>query len=101
MKKQTLQNPITRLRIAGITEGTSFLLLLLIAMPLKYILKIPEPVKIIGWIHGLLFILYLLAVINVTIVKRWSFMRVAVAFAASLIPFGPFLLDPKLKREDN
>lgn len=101
MKDQLLKTPIGRLRVIGMAEGISLLLLLLIAMPVKYVLHIPEPVKITGWFHGILFILYLLAVLNVTISNRWSFLKIATAVAASLIPFGPFLLDSRLKREDH
>ena len=91
---------IGRLRLAGITEGSSFLLLLLVAMPLKYFADVPEAVKIIGWIHGLLFILYVIALINVRFSLRWSLMRTIVAFLASLIPFGTFLMDSRLRKEE-
>ena len=91
---------IGRLRLAGITEGISFLLLLLVAMPLKYFAGLPEAVKIVGWIHGLLFILYIIALINVRFSLRWSFMRMLVAFIASLIPFGTFLMDARLRKEE-
>lgn len=92
---------IGRLRIAGITEGISFLVLLFIAMPLKYVLHIPQPVKIIGWIHGFLFILYILAIAHATAEKRWVLRKTMIAFIAAFIPFGPFLIDKKLKAEEN
>ena len=91
---------IGRLRLAGITEGISFLLLLLVAMPLKYFAGLPEAVKIVGWIHGLLFILYIIALINVRFSLRWSFMRMLVAFIAALIPLGTFLMDARLRKEE-
>ena len=87
--------PLGRLRLTGITEGISFLLLLFIAMPLKYIAHLPEPVKIMGWIHGILFILYIFALVNVKFSLRWSLVRVLVAFLASLLPFGTLILDIK------
>ena len=58
----------------------------------KIQLHIPEPVKIVGLIHGLLFILYFTAVIHVTVLNQWPLKRVLIAFAASIISFGPFLL---------
>ncbi|WP_019121447.1 DUF3817 domain-containing protein [Brevibacillus massiliensis] len=94
-----LKTSLGRLRLIGYIEGVSFLLLLGIAMPLKYMAGFPEPVKIIGWLHGIFFVLYLLAVIQTTIAHRWSILRVLGAFLASIIPFGPFILDARLRRE--
>ena len=95
-----LTTAIGRLRVIGIGEGISFLLLLGIAMPLKYMAGIPEMVTWVGWIHGLLFVLYLAALAHVTFLHRWSVLRVAVAFLASLLPFGTFVLDARLRREE-
>ena len=97
---QMITTAIGRLRLIGIAEGISFLLLLGIAMPLKYVAGIPEMVKWVGWIHGLLFVLYLAAVAHVTFLHRWSVLRVAGAFLAALLPFGTFVLDAKLRREE-
>ncbi|UFJ39960.1 DUF3817 domain-containing protein [Brevibacillus humidisoli] len=94
-----MNSPLGRLRVIGYIEGTSFLLLLGIAMPLKYYFNIPQPVTVIGWLHGLFFVLYLLAVAHVTIVHRWSLLRLLGAVAASILPFGPFVLDARLRKE--
>ncbi len=91
-----MKTPISRLRTVGIYEGLSYLLLLGIGMPLKYMLGIPEVVKYVGWAHGVLFILYMVALLQVTLVHRWSFLKVAAGVIASLLPFGPFILDKKL-----
>ncbi|GAB3526498.1 DUF3817 domain-containing protein [Pontibacter brevis] len=91
-----MKTPISRLRTVGIYEGISYLLLLGIGMPLKYMLGIPEVVKYVGWAHGVLFILYMVALLQVTLVHRWSIMKVAAGVIASLLPFGPFILDKKL-----
>ena len=69
-------------------------------MPLKYLAGKPEAVKIIGWIHGVLFILFMLAVLVVYRQKKWPFKRVIVAFIAAFLPFGTFVFDAKLKREE-
>ncbi|CAM3927220.1 DUF3817 domain-containing protein [Paenibacillus alkaliterrae] len=90
---------IGRLRFIGFYEGISFLVLLLIAMPLKYWADIPQVVTVVGGLHGLLFVLYVLAVLNVWITHRWSFVKVALAVIASFLPFGPFVLDRKLLRD--
>jgi integral membrane protein len=94
-----LRTPLGRLRVIGLTEGISYLVLLLIAMPLKYYAGLPAAVTIVGALHGLFFVLYLLAVAHVTYVRRWSFGRVLGALVASLVPFGNFVLDMRLRRE--
>ena len=87
-----------RLRLLGFCEGWSFGTLLLIAMPLKYGFQMPEAVRIVGSIHGALFVLYVLAVLIVARLHRWHLRRVFLALLASVIPFGPFLLDNRLKK---
>lgn len=93
-------NKIRTLRIIGILEGISYLVLLGIAMPLKYIYAIPEAVKFTGWAHGVLFMAYIPAVFIARKTMNWNFIWTGIALAASLIPFGTFLLDKHLvKRE--
>lgn len=89
-----------RFRIIGILEGISYLILLFIAMPLKYLADMPLPVKYTGWAHGVLFVLFGIALLQVWYVRRWSFLKVVGAFIASLLPFGTFVLDKRLKREE-
>ncbi|WP_254511115.1 DUF3817 domain-containing protein [Anatilimnocola floriformis] len=94
-----LNTPLRRLRMIGLAEGTSFLVLLLIAMPLKYFGGIPEAVKITGWIHGGLFVLFLLSVAEVTIRRPWwSPLFWGAALAAAFIPLGPIVFDRWLHR---
>ncbi|MEO7835497.1 MAG: DUF3817 domain-containing protein [Ginsengibacter sp.] len=100
MSLQFSNNSIGRLRMAGIAEGISFITLLLIAMPIKYLVGNPSFVWYVGWIHGLLFMLYILALINVKINLEWKFKKTVVAFLASLIPFGTFILDKSLRKEE-
>ena len=94
-----LSTSIGRLRLIGILEGISLLVLLGIAMPLKYIAGKPEAVKITGWIHGALFILFMLAVMIVYFQRRWPFKKVVLAFIAAFFPFGTFIFDAQLKKE--
>ena len=91
---------IRNLRIIGILEGISFLVLLCIAMPLKYIWSMPLAVKYVGWAHGVLFILYIPAVFLARKAMRWNFFQVLVALAASLVPLGTFFLDRQLKKQE-
>ena len=95
-----LKTPIGRLRVIAFIEGISYLLLLGVAMPLKYFAGMPAPVKTFGWIHGVLFMLYLFSVAEVTVRRRLSFALAAGALVASLIPFGTFALDPRLRRAE-
>jgi integral membrane protein len=93
------RNPVGRLRAAGLAEGISFLLLLGVAMPLKYAAGYPLAVRIVGWIHGLLFIFYCYALFEVATERSWSFKRSAKFFVAALLPFGPFVMDRELRAE--
>lgn len=83
----------------ALLEGISFLVLLGIAMPMKYYMGLPMVVKVVGWAHGFLFILYIYALLQVALDRKWSFIKVAFAFLASLVPFGTFVLDVRLHRE--
>ena len=91
------KNPVTFLRVITLVEGISFLVLLFIAMPLKYFAGMPQAVKIFGWIHGLLFVLFCASLLHTTILARWPLARAAIVFAAALLPFGPFVLDRRMK----
>jgi len=95
-----MRTPISRLRTVGTYEGLSYLILLGIAMPLKYMAGIPEMVKYVGWAHGLLFVLYMFSVLEVTLAHNWSFKKIAAAVVASLLPFGPFILDKRLLKDE-
>jgi len=91
---------LQRFRIIGIAEGISFLILLLIAMPMKYFLKIPEAVKVVGWMHGALFIAYIYFGIEVTLAFKKNFVWCFKALAAAFIPLGTFITDKQLKKEE-
>jgi integral membrane protein len=82
----------------AVAEGISFLVLLLIAMPLKYLAGIPQPVTIVGWAHGVLFVAFLILAYEVKVALNKSFLWLMKAFAASVIPFGPFVLKKDLEK---
>lgn len=92
-----MKNPVPLLRRLALIEGVSFLLLLGIAMPLKYLAGMPLAVKAVGWAHGVLFVAFCFALLQTMLVMGWSFARSAVVFVASLLPFGPFVLDRRMK----
>ena len=94
-----LRTPIGRLRVIAFSEGCSYLLLLGVAMPLKYFFGMPLAVRLVGSIHGGLFLVFCAALLHVAIVERWSLLRGLVVFASSLVPCGTFVIDPSLRRE--
>ncbi len=85
------------LRYTALLEGVSWLLLLFVAMPLKYYAANPLPVKYIGMGHGVLFVL-LVFLISDAVQKKMIDNKLGIAlFVASFIPFGTFFTDKKLK----
>lgn len=76
-------------------EGVSLLLLLFIAMPLKYIWDYPEAVEVVGMIHGVLFMAYVAFAIWIYLTLKWSIKILAIVILASIIPFGTFYIENK------
>ena len=87
---------ISRLRLTGLFEGVSFLILLFIAMPLKYIWDLPLAVRVVGSVHGFLFILFIYYIFQASIEKSWTRREVMLAMLSSVIPFGTFYADIRL-----
>ncbi len=69
-------------------------------MPLKYLAGMPEMVRVVGMAHGVLFMLFFLAVAQVAVERRWPLTRVVMALAASVLPFGPFIFDARILRRE-
>ena len=88
------------LRITGLLEGISYLLLLGVCMPLKYLAEIHAPNKIVGMAHGLLFVLYCLLVILNKSTFKWSLTTTFWALIASILPFGTFVADAKIFKKE-
>ena len=98
MLNKLLKTPLGRLRVVAFIEGCSFLLLGF-TMILKYKFSMPEPNYIVGLAHGILFVLYVVLLIQVSFLHKWSIVKMFWAFLASLIPFGTFYADKALFRE--
>ncbi|AFL67618.1 DUF3817 domain-containing protein [Sulfurospirillum barnesii] len=96
-----LGNSLTRLRLFSAMDGLSFLLLIGIAMPLKYIAGDPTFVRYIGMTHGVLFVLFVASLFHASVRYQWALKFSLFCFACSLIPFAPFWLDTKLKHLRN
>lgn len=99
MNQFSLKTQLGRLRIVSYAEAISFLVLLCIAMPIKYIGGNPLPVRYTGMIHGVLFVMYILQVIQAKIEYNWSIQTMLFGLVASVLPFGPFIADAKLFRD--
>jgi integral membrane protein len=89
-----------QIRLTGDVEGISYLVLLFIAMPLKYMAGMPEAVRIIGMAHGVLFLAFLYMIFRGYDKLNWSFGRMFFAFVLSLIPFGTFWLHRDMKQRE-
>jgi integral membrane protein len=87
------------LRLVAFIEGVSFLVLLFVAMPLKYFAGMPLAVRMAGSIHGALFLAFVLVLIWASVARRWPFHRSVLAFVSSIVPFGTFAFDVSLRRE--
>ncbi len=87
-KTKTIKNLI----LTGHVEGISYLILLFIAMPLKYAFEIPDAVRHIGMLHGILFVLFIIVILFVLIEKLITVKTAFVLFIISLIPFGTFFI---------
>jgi integral membrane protein len=95
-----LKTSISRLRTIGLIEGISFLVLLGVAMPLKYFAGLPQAVTVVGWLHGILFITFCIALSQAHQEAKWTFWRSGGVLIAALLPFGPFVIDGRLRKED-
>ncbi len=96
MKKEA---SVTIFRMIALSEGVSFLLLLLIAMPLKYLFNMPAAVRIFGMIHGVLFIAFIFFAAYVTIKLKRNAAWFLTAFISSIVPLGAFYMEKKLRKE--
>ena len=89
----TPDKDIQRFLQVGHAEGVSYLVLLGVAMPLKYFLNIPEAVRIVGSLHGILFVAFVFMIAWLVVQKKMSMLSAVKAFVLSLVPFGTFYLN--------
>ncbi len=92
-----IKKNVQRFGIINTVEGYSYLILLFVAMPLKYLLGVAIAVKIAGMLHGVLFIALVALMIPAYIEAKWKFKYNILFFIASLIPFGTFFTRSKIK----
>ena len=87
---------VRRLRRLAIIEGISFLVILLITMPLKYAYDTPEPNQYVGMLHGVLFVAYVVYLGYLWADRKWSWRVLAWGLAASIVPFLVFWVERKI-----
>ncbi len=96
-----LRTQLGRFKLLALAEGVSFLAILFVTMPLKYLMDIPGPNKGVGLVHGLLFVWYILAVIQVKAECRWTLGKMLLAMLAAIIPFGTFYVTARMLPKDS
>jgi integral membrane protein len=97
MMKKYITTNVGRLRILAFLEGVSLLILIFIAVPLKYIYGNPALVKVVGQIHGILFLLFVVNTLSVGVEQNWKFRTTTLkVLIACVIPFGTFYIDHKI-----
>jgi integral membrane protein len=94
----SFNNTRNQFRSIAMLEGISFLILLFIAMPLKYLANAPGAVRIVGSIHGILFVAFVVLLYLIREKENWAIGKTLGAFLASLVPFGTFWLDKKMAK---
>ena len=85
-------------RVVSFLEGTSYLLLLFVAVPIKYWLNDPQYVKLLGMPHGLLFVGYIVLAFLLKPEMKWNMKKFGIVLLASIFPFGTFYIDKKYLR---
>lgn len=91
------QSKVALLRLVGLAEGISLLILVFVAVPMKYCLDNPSLTKFMGPFHGALFLLFIFNTLSVAIEQRWRFKTTTWrVLVACMVPFGTFYIDRKI-----
>jgi len=91
------KSKIGRLRIIGFLEGVSLLVLVFVAVPMKYYFQDPSLTKMLGPIHGAIFLLFLFNALSVGVEQHWKFKTTTWrVILACFIPFGTFYIDSRI-----
>ena len=93
-----MKSPVTFLRYVALAEAVSYLVLLGIAMPLKYLADQPLAVRIVGSIHGVLFLVFCWGLLQTLLKSRWPVSRCALVMLVSFVPILPFFFDKRMRR---
>ena len=96
-----MANFLSVFRITALLEGVSYILLLFIATPIKYLYNDPQYVKMLGMPHGVLFMAYIIMAIFISSKMKWNTKTLGIVLLASVIPFGTFYIDKKYLKPSN
>lgn len=100
-KKIRMPKLLPTFRLVALLEGVSYILLLFIATPVKYLANDPQYVKLLGMPHGLLFIAYVVMAVLISKDMQWNNRTLWIVLIASIIPFGTFYIDKKYLKTVN
>lgn len=90
---------LLRYRVMAIVTGTLLLILVFVAVPLKYLGDHPGPASVVGVAHGFLFMVYLVATLDLGVRLRWNPIKLVVVMACGTIPFASFVAERRISRE--
>ncbi len=91
---------LTRFRFMAYATGIMLLVLVFVAMPLKYLADEPGPVDLIGPVHGLLYFGYVIIVLDLAFRRRWSLWRTVLVMLAGTVPFASFVAERRVTRAE-
>lgn len=95
-----LISSVTILRLVSFGEGVSYLVLLYFAIYHKRMLGEEEAIRVPGMVHGVLFVIFCIALVHTWLDRGWTFKKVAFAFVCALLPFAAFYLERELRVEN-
>jgi integral membrane protein len=94
-----VRNAFLRYRVMAFITGTLLVLLVFVAIPIKYLGHNEGPVAVIGTAHGFLFMVYLLTALDLGIRRRWPWLKLGLVMIAGTVPFASFYAEHRLRRE--
>jgi integral membrane protein len=98
--KNIMDSQLGRLRVISYLEGVSLLLLVGVGVPLKHFGSDPTMVKLIGPVHGILFLLFIISALGVGVEQNWKFKETTwKVLIACIIPFGTFYIDRHILKQ--
>ena len=95
----SVNSALTRYRVMAYVVGVFLLLLVLVAMPLKYIADNEGPISVIGPMHGFLYMVYLLASLDLAVKSKWSIWKTLWVLLAGTLPFASFFVERRVTHQ--
>ena len=95
-----MRDVATRYRVMAYVVGVLLVVLVFVGLPLKYLADRPQVVSVVGFLHGMLYLVYLAAALELAIRRRWAITKVLIVFAAGLVPFLTFYVERWVMRAE-